>query len=133
MTLFENLDELNRLLNEKDELKEKTKENSAAIDSLKKTIADQMLNDETTKVVRSGHSFTLQEKVKYSKKAGNDERFFETLRENDLGDLIKETVNAQTLQGAIKSIVEENSGELPEDLAEVINVYEYLDIGRRKA
>lgn len=132
MTLVENIDRFNELLTMKDELAEKTKANNKAIDNLKKTIADQMLEDEITGIKRGKFNYILQEKVKYSKKAGNDELFFDTLRENGLGDIIKETVNAQTLQSTIREVVEED-GELPETLAEVINVYEYLDIGRRRA
>ena len=49
-----------------------------------------------------------------------------------VGDIIKETVNAQTLQGAMSNLAAENGDELPEEFAEVINVYEYLDIQKRK-
>ena len=91
-----------------------------------------MLEEETTKITRSGFSYSLQEKVRYSKKAGCDNDLFDLLRENGLGDLIKETVNAQTLQGAMSNLAEENGGELPEEFGDVINVYEYLDIAKRK-
>lgn len=133
MTLVENLDKLEKLLAVKDKLAEDTKKNNADIDNLKKTISDQMMDSEITGLKHGNFNYSLVDKVKYSKKAGNDEHFFTVLRENDLGSIIKETVNAQTLQGAIKNVVAENDGELPEEFAEVINVYEYLDINRRKA
>lgn len=132
MTLLEKVDELKALLDEKDALKAKTTENNKAVEACKKDLADMMLAEETTKVTRAGFSYSLQEKTRYSKKAGHDEELFELLRENGLGDIIKETVNAQTLQGAMSNLAAENDDELPEEFAEVINVYEYLDIAKRK-
>lgn len=132
MTLLEKVDELKALLDEKDALKAKTTENNKAVEACKKDLADMMLAEETTKVTRSGFSYSLQEKTRYSKKAGHDEELFELLRENGLGDIIKETVNAQTLQGAMSNLAAENDDELPEEFAEVINVYEYLDIAKRR-
>ena len=132
MTLLEKVDELKALLDEKDALKAKTTENNKAVEACKKDLADMMLAEETTKVTRSGFSYSLQEKTRYSKKAGHDEELFELLRENGLGDIIKETVNAQTLQGAMSNLAAENGDELPEEFAEVINVYEYLDIAKRR-
>ena len=60
--------------------------------------------------------YSLQDKVKYSKRgeAYLQERgldFFEVLREQGLGELIKETVNAGSLQSAMKEIAEENDGD----------------------
>lgn len=132
MTLLEKVDELKALLDEKDALKAKTTENNKAVEVCKKDLADMMLAEETTKVTRAGFSYSLQEKTRYSKKAGHDEELFELLRENGLGDIIKETVNAQTLQGAMSNLAAENGDELPEEFAEVINVYEFLDIQKRK-
>lgn len=132
MTLLEKVDELKALLDEKDALKAKTTENNKAVEACKKDLADMMLAEETTKVTRAGFSYSLQEKTRYSKKAGHDEELFELLRENGLGDIIKETVNAQTLQGAMSNLAAENGDELPEEFAEVINVYEFLDIQKRK-
>ncbi len=132
MTLLEKVDELKALLDEKDALKAKTTENNKAVEACKKDLADMMLAEETTKVTRAGFSYSLQEKTRYSKKAGHDEELFELLRENGLGDIIKETVNAQTLQGAMSNLAAENDDVLPDEFAEVINVYEYLDIAKRR-
>ena len=59
--------------------------------------------------------------------------FFEVLREQGLGDLIKETVNPRSLQSAMKEIADENDGELPPELDEVVSSYEMTDIARRKS
>lgn len=132
MTLLEKVDQLKQLLDEKDELKEKTTANNKALDECKKELSDMMLAEDTTKVTRGGFSYKLQEKTRYSKKAGCDAELFEKLQANGLGDLIKASVNAQTLQGAMSNLAAENDGVLPDEFADVINVYEFLDIVKRK-
>lgn len=57
----------------------------------------------------------------------------DALRANGLGDLIKETVNAQSLQGAMSNLAEENDDELPEEFEGCVNVYSFNDITRRKS
>jgi len=57
--------------------------------------------------------------------------FFDTLRDEGLGDIIKETVAAQTLGSTMRAYVEEH-GALSEALGKVINTYETFDIYRRK-
>lgn len=136
MELYEKIDQYKELLDLKDELADKTKENNAAIEALKQEIAQEMIDNESPVISRGGFRYSLTEKTRYSKKAeetlleeGLD--FFEVLRNEGLGDLITETVNANTLSSSMKSYVEEN-GELSEDLARCINVYETFDIQKRK-
>lgn len=136
MGLLEMVREYNELLDEKDGLKEATKRNNEAIDEKKKEIAQQMIDDDVPSISVGGYKFFLQDKTIYSKKseealmaAGLD--FLTVLREQGLGDVIQETVNTRTLQSTVKNLVEE-TGSLPEDLAEVLNVYDTYEIGRRK-
>lgn len=100
-------------------------------------LVDLMVEEEVTNVTKDGYSYTLALKTYYSKKseaelaaAGID--FFDVLRSEGMGDLIKETVNTRTLQSACANIVEEQE-ELPEALAECINSYEAYDITKRKS
>lgn len=126
------IDRYRDLLDHKDDLAEQVKQNNAAIEECRTLLAERMLEAETPKISRSGFTYILQNKVRYSKKAGADEELFEILRENGLGDLIKETVNAQTLQGAMSEVAKENDGDLPPEYAEVINVFEYMDVQKRR-
>lgn len=132
MTIMEQVDAYRVLLDEKDRLKAETAENNKAIEAARDTLAQAMLDEETPKISRSGFSYTLQQKTKYSKASGMDETLMETLRTYGLGDLIKETVNAQSLQGAMSDLASENDDELPEEFADCVNKYEYYDVGRRK-
>ena len=75
----------------------------------------------------------MYKRQKYSKKGDADEEaFFDLLEENGLGDIIKRTVNAQTLSGTMAQVAEENEGELPEEYEDFISVYQFYDIQKRK-
>lgn len=136
MTLLDMVRQYQELLVEKDRLADLTKENNAAIEAAKAEIAQQMVDDDCPRISTGGYTFSLTPKTSYSKRseaelaeAGLD--FFGVLREEGLGDLIVETVNARTLQSAMKAYVDEN-GELSEGLEAVIKTYDYNDITRRK-
>lgn len=138
MKLTEMLGQYEELLDKKDALDKETKDNNAAIDKLKAEIAEMMIDEDIPSQGYGDYVYSLQDKVKYSKRGdaqlmekGLD--FFEVLREQGLGDLIKETVNPRSLQIAMKEIADENDGELPPELDEVVSSYEMTDIARRKS
>lgn len=127
------IDKFKALLDTKDDLAEQTKKNNAEVIECRDALAQAMLDAEIDQVGRHGINWKLKPTTKYSKKAGKDAELFDILRDHGLGDLIKETVNAQTLQGAMSEFAKENDDELPEEFAEVISVYEYMDVSHRKA
>ena len=133
MTIPEQVDAYRALLDEKDRLAEETKANNRAIEAARDALATAMIEDETPQITRNGYSYTLTHKTKYSKAAGKDAELMDALRSNGLGDLIKETVNAQSLQGAMSNLAEENDDELPEEFEGLVNVYSFNDITRRKS
>lgn len=120
------------LLDQKDEIEVKMKELNASIETAKAELVDAMLEEEVTSVTVDGYSYTVTPKTRYSKKAGADDELFEMLRDHGLGDLIKETVNAMTLQGAMSEEAKNNDGELPPEWDTVINTYSFNDITKRK-
>ena len=124
------------ILDRKDELANLTKENNAAKEALEQEICQMMVDDEKPSTIVDGFSYSLQQKTMYSKKseeslaeAGID--FFDVLRDQGLGDLIVEKVDPRTLQSSCASLAED--GELPEELAECLNIYEKLGLTKRKA
>lgn len=130
--MLQKIDEYKALLDRKDELATLTKENNAAVEVCRNELADLMIAEECTKVSRSGFTYSLASKTRYSKKAGADEQLMEMLRAYGLGSLIKETVNANTLQGAMSELAAENDDQLPEEWSEVIREYSYMDVSKRK-
>lgn len=124
------------LLEEKEDLAEKTKTNTAAIEDAKKKIAQQMVDDDCPRISTGGYCFSLTAKTSYSKRSDEELAesgvdFLDTLREEGLGDIIVEKVDPRTLQSTIKAYVEEH-GELSEGLDSIVRSYEYNDITRRK-
>ena len=129
--------EYKAVLDRKEELADLTKENNALKERLEQEICQMMVDEEKPNTVVDGFTYSLQQTTMYSKKS--DEAlneagvvFFDVLREQGLGDLIVERVDARTLQSSVRAMAEE-VGELPEDLVECLNIYEKLTLSKRKA
>ena len=138
MKLTEMLAQYEVLLDKKDQLAQDTKDNNAAIDVLKAAIAETMIDEDIPSQGYGDYVYSLQDKIKYSKRGEAELQekgldFFEVLREQGFGDIIKETVNANTLQSTMKAVADENDGELPPELDEIVSSYEMTDISRRKS
>lgn len=136
-TLDDRVREYKVLLDKKDELADLVKENNKAVDELEQEIAQMMVDEEKPDTTVDGFKYTLQEKTIYSKigeeklmEMGVD--FFDVLREQGFEHLIVERVDQRTLNSAMNNLVEEQ-GELPEELAECLNVYSQLKVSKRKA
>lgn len=132
MDILKLIDDYKELLDKKDELAEQTKANNKLIEDARNELSQAMIDAEMPKVSRNGFLYSLQDKTKYNKKAGDSEEFFEFLEGEGLGDIIKRTVDARTLSSTIGAVVEENDGELPEEYEDYISVYQYYDISKRK-
>lgn len=138
MKLTEMLAQYEVLLDKKDQLAQDTKDNNAAIDKLKAEIAETMIDEDIPSQGYGDYVYSLQDKIKYSKRGEAELQekgldFFDVLREQGFGDIIKETVNANTLQSTMKAVADENDGELPPELDEIVSSYEMTDISRRKS
>lgn len=136
------------LLDTKEELKELTTENNKAIMAARDALAKAMIDAESPRISRAGFVYSLGEKTEYSKRGCNEEEFFDFLRSIGLGDIIKPTVNARTLNSAMKETVgilrEEAEAELedgdpeigsdwvPEEFAPYISAYSFYDVTKRK-
>lgn len=125
------------LLDRKDNLSELTKENNAAKEQLEQEICKMMVDEEKPSTVVDGFTYSLQQSTQYSKRSQEylseqNIDFFDVLREQGLGDLIVERVDPRTLNSSCKALVEEQ-GELPEELAECLSIYEKLTLSKRKA
>ncbi len=135
-TLTDLVKELRGLLDEKERLEKEEKQNKANIEAKKQEIVQQMIDEDTDRISCGGYIYGLQAKTAYNKISdetldaeGID--YLDTLREEGFGNLIKETVNARTLQSAMAAFVEEH-GELTEGLLTIIRPHDYNDIYSRK-
>lgn len=136
MELLEMLNEYQALLEKKDILAKQTKENNQDIKVMMGDIAQEMIDADVPEMAVGDYVFSLRDKTEYSKKSNVDLAeagldYFEVLREQGLGDLIVEQVNARTLNTAIKNLVQEE-GELRPELEDILNQYETFEVARRK-
>lgn len=124
-------DKLRELRDGKKELEDFVKEINAAIETTEQALVGQMVAEEMQNFTRNGRQFILTTRIHANAKSGMMPIVCDWLKENDLGEMVKESVHAQTLQAWAKEIIEEN-GELPEGINELLNVYEKSGISIRK-
>jgi len=92
-----------------------------------------MADIETQNFTRNGTMFCLTNTTRASATAGRKDELYEALRSAGYGDLVYETVNANSLSAFVKEQTTENGDALPEWLAGLVTVFEKTTVGVRKA
>ena len=131
--LFELADELKALRDRKDALEAELKQVNMDIDNVDWHLSTLMLETETQNFTRAGTMFCLTTKTRASATEGMKGELFAALRSEGFGDLIYETVNANSLSAFVKEQIAENSDALPDWLDGLVNVFEKTTVGVRKA
>ena len=131
--LFALADELRELKETKRRLEDELKAVGLEIDRVDVGLAQRMSDTETQNFTRNGTMFCLTSTTRASAAAGRKEELFEALREAGYGDLVYETVNANSLSAFVKEQTTENGDVLPEWLAGLVTVFEKTTVGVRKA
>ena len=131
--LFALADELRELKETKKRLEDELKAVGSDIDRVDTDLAKRMIDAETQNFTRNGTMFCLTNSVRASATAGRKEELFEALREAGYGDLVYETVNANSLSAFVKEQTTENEDVLPGWLDGLVNVFEKTTVGVRKA
>ena len=132
-TMFDLADELKRLRDLKADLEAQVKEVSEKIDATDYKLSELMAESETQNFTRSGTMFCLTTKTRASAVAGSKEELYGALRAQGYGDLVYETVNANSLSSFVKERIEDNGDALPEWLSGLVNVFDKVTVGVRKA
>ena len=114
--LFELADELKALRDRKDALEAELKQVNMDIDNVDWHLSNLMGETETQNFTRAGTMFFLSTKTRASAKAGQKDELFGALRANGYGDLITETINANSLSSFVKEQIAENEDVLPGEL-----------------
>ena len=130
--IFSLADRLQDLKQQKSQLEDEIKAVNAEIAETESKVAGLMLEEEMQNFTRNGLIFYLSTKIYASAVADRKEELFAWLKENGYGDLVYETVNANSLAAFIREQLEEVE-ELPEELAKLVNVYEKITVGMRRA
>ena len=131
--MFEMADRLRGLRDEKAEMAKRLKEINGAIDETDLRLSELMAETETQNFTRAGMMFCLTSKTRASAMAGRKEELFAALRGEGFGDLVYETVNANSLSAFVKEQIEENGDVLPEWLDGLVKVFEKTSVSLRKA
>lgn len=131
--LFVLADELRELKETKKSLEDELKAIGLEIDRVDAVLAQRMADAETQNFTRNGTMFCLTSTTRASATAGRKEELFEALREAGYGDLIYETVNANSLSAFVKEQTTENDDSLPQWLDGLVTVFEKTTVGVRKA
>ena len=131
--MFELADRLRALRDEKAEAEQHVKEIKAEMDEVDYRLSELMAESETQNFTRAGTMFCLTTKTRANAAPGRKDELFDALRAEGYGDMITETVNANSLSSFVKEQIAENGDELPSWLHGLVNVFEKTTVGVRKA
>ena len=131
--LFELADRLRALRDERDEADQHLKDLKAEIEQVEAQLSELMVDSETQNFTRAGTMYCLTTKTHASTVAGRKAELFEALRSAGFGDLIYETVNANSLSAFVKEQRAENDEALPAWLEGLVNVFDKTTVSLRKA
>lgn len=131
--LFELADELKALRDRKDALEAELKQVNMDIDDVDWHLSTLMTETETQNFTRAGTMFCLTTKTRASATEGMKDELYGALRAEGFGDLIYETVNANSLSAFVKEQISENEDALPAWLDGLVNVFQKTTVGVRKA
>jgi uncharacterized protein (DUF2252 family) len=131
--LFVLADELRELKETKKRLEDELKAVGFDIDRVDADLAKRMIDAETQNFTRNGTMFCLTSTTRASATAGRKDELFEALRAAGYGDLVCETVNANSLSAFVKEQTTENGDALPQWLDGLVTVFEKTTVGVRKA
>ena len=131
--MFELADTLKNLREIKQDLEQQVKDVNAKIDETDYRLSELMAESETQNFTRSGTMFCLTTKTRASAVAGSKEELYAALRQQGFGELVYETVNANSLSSFVKEQIGENDDTLPDWLTGLVNVFDKTTVGVRKA
>ncbi len=131
--MFELADRLKALREEKANAEECLKGINAAIDEVDYRLSELMAQTETQNFTRAGTMFYLNSTTRASAAAGRKDDLFAVLRHEGFGNLVTETVNANSLSSFVKEQMAECGDALPPWLNGLVNVFEKNSVNVRKA
>ena len=131
--MFELAEQLRMLREQKEAAERQLQEINAKIDETDYRLSELMAESETQNFTRGGVMFYLVTKTRASAVAGCTEELFAALRREGYGELVTETVNANSLSSFVKEQIEENEDILPDWLSGLVNVFEKTSVAVRKA
>lgn len=121
-----------KLRAERDEAEASLKALQRRIDGLQASLVEQMCANGQTSTTLDGYRLVLRTTPRITRFHGvSSEELCEVLRPTEFSSLIKPNVNAQSLQAAMREVIED-SGGLPEELEPYLKIWEQTVIAVSK-
>lgn len=133
LNMYELAEKLKVLREEKKDAEQRVKDINTEIDKTEYALVQMMAETETQNFTRAGTMFSLTTKTRASAVAGHKDELYSALKENGFGDLVYETVNANSLSAFVKEQIAENQDTIPAWLNGLVNVYEQTSVSVRKS
>ena len=133
LNMYELAEQLKQLREEKKDAEQRVKDINVEIDKTEYALVQLMVETETQNFTRAGTMFSLTTKTCASAVAGHKDELYSALKENGFGDLVYETVNANSLSAFVKGQIAENQDNVPDWLNGLVNVYEQTSVSVRKS
>ena len=130
--MFTLADRLKELRNAKQEAEQRVKELNAAIDDVDYELSELMAQTETQSFSRAGTMFYLTTKTRASAKADRKTELYDQLKAQGFGDMVYETVNANSLSAFVREQSAENGDTLPSWLDGLVTLFEKTTVGVRR-
>lgn len=130
--MFQLADRLRELKEAKKHVEQQVKDINSKIDETDYALSELMAESETQSFTRSGTMFFLTTTTRASALSEKKTELYEVLKEKGFGDLVYETVNANSLSAFVKEQTVENEDLLPDWLDGLVKVFEKTSVGVRK-
>lgn len=131
--MYELAEQLKQLREKKKAAEQQLKDIHAEIAQTEYQLSMQMAETETQNFTRAGTMFALTTKTRASAMAGRKDALYAALKENGYGDLVYETVNANSLSAFVKEQIAENQDTVPEWLSGLVHIYEQTSVSVRQS
>lgn len=130
--MFKLADSLRELKEAKKQAEQQVKDINSKIDETDYALSELMAESETQSFTRSGTMFFLTTTTRASALSEKKTKLYEVLKEKGFGDLVYETVNANSLSAFVKEQTAENEDVLPDWLDGLVTVFDKTTVGVRK-
>lgn len=131
--MYELAEQLKSLREAKKEAEQRVKDIDAALDDVEYRLATWMANTETQSFTRAGTTFSLTHRTYASAVPGHKDALYAALKAAGYGDLVYETVNANSFSAFVGEQITEHGETLPEWLDGLVRVFEQTKVSVRKA
>lgn len=131
--MYELAEHLKQLREKKKAAEQQLKDIHAEIAQTEYQLSMLMAETETQNFTRAGTMFALTTKTRASAMAGRKDELYAALKENGYGDLVYETVNANSLSAFVKEQIAENQDTIPDWLNGLVHVYEQTSVSVRQS